>query len=134
MIRNLTEDTFLLFAMHVYENPHCRSMDEFKEDLNRPKYLKRLFSRYRLNGILRERLILNHIIIMRNMFGIEGAVRILFYTIDEVFWNILKPFVVYLNYMPDTVKMIRGRNIRSAEIDSDKYIVNKLKELDENSF
>lgn len=68
------------------------------------------------------------------MFGIEGAVRILFYTIDEVFWNILKPFVVYLNYMPDTVKMIRGRNIRSAEIDSDKYIVNKLKELDENSF
>lgn len=130
---DLNDNTILVYAMHCYENPHCMSIDEFKEDLNRHRYLKRLFSKYRIHENLRERLILNHLIIMRNMFGIEGSVRILFFMIDEVFWNVLIPFLDYLNFLPPVVKSIRGVDINISDIEIDKNIVNKLTYLDEEA-
>ena len=97
----LNSDNFVMYAMKHYDNSQCLSMDEFNDDLNRTKYLKRLFKKYELSGVLKERLILNHIIIFYNVFGIISATRLLFYKIDKEFHPILKTFLVYLNYIPE---------------------------------
>ncbi|MAL45889.1 MAG: hypothetical protein CME98_18010 [Hyphomonas sp.] len=86
-----------LFAAKFYENPEVSSIDEFHEDLNRTKYIKRLFRKYKQTGVLRERLVLNHLIIMCNVFGIMPANRILFYRIEEEFHSLLKTFLVSLD-------------------------------------
>src|SRR5208282_2363891 len=96
----LTEENFVLFAMHHYANPECRGINDFEEDLKRFKYLKRLFLRYKDDGELRERLILNHIIVLNNVFGIPAATKMLFFKIEPEFWPILKPFLIFLNFMP----------------------------------
>ena len=98
----LNDDSFLLYAMHHYDNPQCHSVQEFEEDLKRLLYLKKLFSRYKNNGELRERLILNHIIVLYNIFG-EETTRMLFYKIDESCWDALATFLVYLERMPEKV-------------------------------
>ena len=82
MFENLNDDNFLIYAVKCYNSPHY-IMSEFESDLKRTKYLKRLFRRYKSSGILKERLILNHIILLNNVFGIEACARILFYKIDE---------------------------------------------------
>jgi len=94
----LTESTFLLFASKHYDNPQCSDISEFQEDLKRFQYLRKLFGRYRQDGDLKERLILNHLIIIFNVFGPE-ATNMLFMKLHE-FHDCLKPFVEYLNYMP----------------------------------
>lgn len=129
MYTNLTEDNVLLYAMHIYDNPQCLSIDEFYNDYNRIKYIKRLFSRYKLNEDLKEQLILNHIIVLANMFGVEGSVRLLFLRVDEVFYNILKSFLIFLGYMPERVHGIHGKNIISSDIALDKTVLNRLREL-----
>lgn len=101
MLIPLTEDNYTFYAMKAYCNPQCKSLDEFHEDLNRTKYLKRLFRRYQTTGNLRERLILNHIIIFYNVFGVEPATRLLFFKIEEELHPLLKTFLVYLNYCPE---------------------------------
>ncbi len=101
MLIPLTEDNYTFYAMKAYCNPQCTSLDEFHEDLNRTKYLKRLFRRYQTTGNLRERLILNHIIIFYNVFGVEPATRLLFFKIEEELHPLLKTFLVYLNYCPE---------------------------------
>jgi hypothetical protein len=78
----LSEDNFLLYAIKVYDNPSCKGMNEFYEDLNRIKYIKRLFNKYETKKILKERLLLNHIMILNNVFGVEGCARILFFKIE----------------------------------------------------
>ncbi len=98
----LNESNFLLYAMHHYDNPQCNSVQEFEEDLKKFLYLKKLFSRYKNNGELRERLILNHIIVLYNIFG-ESATRMLFYKIDESCWDALVTFLVYLERMREKV-------------------------------
>jgi hypothetical protein len=98
----LNESNFLLYAMHHYDNPQCNSVQEFEEDLKKFLYLKKLFSRYKNNGELRERLILNHIIVLYNIFG-EATTRMLFYKIDESCWDALVTFLVYLERMPEKV-------------------------------
>ena len=98
----LNESNFLLYAMHHYDNPQCNSVHEFEEDLKKFLYLKKLFSRYKNNGELRERLILNHIIVLYNIFG-EATTRMLFYKIDESCWDALVTFLVYLERMPEKV-------------------------------
>ena len=98
----LNESNFLLYAMHHYDNPQCNSVQEFEEDLKKFLYLKKLFSRYKNNGELRERLILNHIIVLYNIFG-EETTRMLFYKIDESCWDALATFLVYLERMPEKV-------------------------------
>ena len=98
---NLSEDNFLLFAAKNYYNPRCIDADEFYDDLNRFKYVKRLVNRYTNGGELSERLILNHIIIFYNVFGIEAATRLLFFRLEEDLHPLLKTFLVFLNYLPE---------------------------------
>ena len=89
------------YAMKHYDNPQCIDIDEFHEDLNRTKYVKRLLRKYMSSGVLRERLILNHIIVFYNVFGIEAASRLLFYRLEEDLHPLLKTFLVFLNYLPE---------------------------------
>jgi hypothetical protein len=97
----INEDNFAMYAMHVYDNPQCTSVDEFNDDLNRFKYLKRLFKRYEVNDDLQERLILNHLIVIYNVFGIEGGHKLTFYKVSRKHWSYLKTFLIYLNYIGD---------------------------------
>ena len=96
----LTEDNFVLFAMKYYDNPHCKGLNEFNDDLKRFRYLKRLFRKYRVGSGLKERLIVNHIIVIYNLFGVEASTKMLFFKIDEKFWPQLKSFLLFLNFMP----------------------------------
>jgi len=122
---NLTEDNFLIYAMKCYNAPHC-ILSEFEGDIKRTKYLKRLFRRYKITKVLKERLILNHIILLNNVFGPVPTARILFYKTDERDYDILKTFLEYLDIMPDEVTGIRGRNIHTSEIPMEKNIVEIL--------
>jgi hypothetical protein len=97
---NLNENNFMMYAMKLYENPQCLGMEEFQEDLNRIKYVKRLLRRYHKTGILKERLILNHIIVIANVFGIEGSINMLFYKLEKDLHSLLKTFLVFLQYIP----------------------------------
>lgn len=115
IMQNLTEDNFLIYAMKCYNSPHC-IMSEFEGDIKRTKYLKRLFRKYKITKILKERLILNHIILLNNVFGPLPTARILFYKTDERDYDILKTFLEYLDIMPDEVVGIRGKNIHTSEI------------------
>jgi hypothetical protein len=115
MIDDLNDENFMIYAMKCYTSPNC-IMSEFEIDIKRTKYLKRLFRRYKVSKSLKERLILNHIILLNNVFGPEPTSRILFYRIDERDYDILKTFLCYLNIMPEVVPGIKGKNIYSAEI------------------
>ena len=115
MFDNLNDDNFMIYAMKCYNTPNC-ILSEFEGDIKRTKYLKRLFRRYKVTKSLKERLILNHIILLNNVFGPESTARILFYRIDERDYDILKTFLCYLNIMPEVIWGIRGKNIYSNEI------------------
>jgi len=95
----LTNSNFKLFAARHYNNSECTDIDEFIEDLNRFKYLKRLFKRYEINDDLQERLILNHIIVLYNVFGIEAANKMIWFKVEENHYSQLKTFLVFLNYL-----------------------------------
>lgn len=120
----LGESTFLLYAAKHYDNPHCSDMVEFEEDLKRFQYLRKLFSRYKQTGDLKERLILNHLIILYNCFGAD-ATNMLFMKLDE-YHDYLKPFVEYLNFMPTYIEY-ENKKIYSLYIQSDKVIEETLK-------
>lgn len=122
----LTESTFLLYASKHYENPQCSDISEFEEDLKRFQYLRKLFGRYRQDNDLKERLILNHLIIIYNVFGIE-ATNMLFMRLHE-FHEYLKPFVDYLNFMPETVRY-EDVELHRSNITTDDFIVEKLEEI-----
>ena len=97
----LTEDNLFLYAAKHYYNPQFSDIEEFYEDLKRFKYIKRLINRYLENGDLAERLILNHLIVVFNSFGIEAALNILELKLDEKHWPIVKPFLIFLKYIRD---------------------------------
>ena len=128
MFDDLNEDNFIIYAMKCYESPNC-VMSEFEGDIKRTKYLKRLFRRYKVTKSLKERLILNHIILLNNVFGPEVTARILFYRIDERDYDILKTFLLYLNILPDMVYGINGKNIRSVDIPIDMNIAEILGQI-----
>jgi hypothetical protein len=128
MIDDLNDDNFLIYAMKCYNAPHC-IMSEFESDIKRTKYLKRLFRRYKITKSLKERLILNHIILLNNVFGPETTARILFYKIDERDYDILKTFLSYLNIMPDMIYGVRGKNISVAEIPIDVNVAEILRQI-----
>ena len=121
----LNEDNFLLYAMHHYDNTQCHSLAEFDEDLKKFLYLKKLLSRYKNNDELRERLILNHIIVLYNIFG-DAATNMLFYKIDKSCWNALITFLVYLGRMPDTLP---NYGIVLSEIALDENIIATLRKI-----
>jgi hypothetical protein len=125
MFDDLNDENFMMYAMKCYESPHC-VMSEFEGDIKRTKYLKRLFRRYKVTKTLKERLIINHIILLNNVFGPEVTARILFYRIDERDYDILKTFLSYLNIMPDVVKGIKGKTIHTSDIPLDMDIAEIL--------
>ncbi len=114
--------------MKCYTSPHC-IMSEFEGDIKRTKYLKRLFRRYKITKSLKERLILNHIILLNNVFGNEATTRILFYKTDERDYDVLKTFLMYLNIMPTVVCGIRGKNIHTQDIPIDSNIAEILSKI-----
>jgi len=128
MFEDLNDDNIIMYAMKAYNSPHC-ILSEFESDLKRTKYLKRLFRRYKVTKTLKERLILNHTILLYNVFGVDAATRILFYKIDESDYDVLKTFLIYLNYMPDKVKGIRGKDIISSDILIDMNVAETLRKI-----
>jgi len=128
MIENLNDENFLLYAMKCYDSPNA-IMSEFEEDLKRIKYVKRLIKRYRTTGELKERLILNHMIILSNVFGTRNSVRMLFYKVDKEDYDILKTFLLFLNYMPDVISGIKGKNIHSSDITVDVFVGKRLRDI-----
>ena len=124
---DLNENTFLMFAMKEYINIQCTDMDEFYDDLKKIKYIKRLFNLYLNDGQLKERLILNHLIVFYNVFPASAGTRILFYKIEQVFWPILKTFLFFIDRMPEKIESIRGDIINSSDIDFDDGVVTRLR-------
>jgi len=127
---DLNEKNFLLYAMKEYDNPQCVQVEEFYDDLKKVKYIKRLFNQYLNEGVLKERLLLNHIIVFYNVFPVRSATRMLFLKIEEKFWPILKTFLVYLSYMPEIIDSINGRAIVSDDIQLDQGVVDRLRIFD----
>jgi hypothetical protein len=122
----LDESTFLQYAMKHYDNPHCHDISEFEEDLKRFQYIRKLFNRYSSDDDLKERLILNHIIIIYNTFG-KSATDMLFFKMKD-YHECLKPFIDFLNYLPEKVEY-EGIVIHTNDIESNEKIVSKLKEI-----
>lgn len=122
----LSDSTFLVYAANHYENPHCLDISEFDEDLKRFQYIRKLFSRYKQLDDLRERLILNHLIIIYNCFGYSSTDMLFLKT--EGYHEYLKPFIEYLNYLPERVEY-NGMILNTNKIISDKKITMKLGEI-----
>ena len=99
----LNEDNFLLFAIKNYENPQAVTKEDFDKDLNHFKYIKRLLKRYRNTGQLKTHLLINHFIVLYNIFG-EAATPMLFYKIEEDLWDVMKTFIIFLNRLPEYPK------------------------------
>ena len=123
---DLTNDNILIYAVKAYDKPNC-IMSEFKEDMKRFNYLKRLFKRYRKIGELREQLVLNHLVVICNVFGPEVATRILFFKMSKDDFSALKTYLLFLSCMPERVKGIKGHDIISSEIPVDMAIADILR-------
>jgi len=129
MIEKLTDQNYVLQAMRIYDNPNCNSMEEFKYDLNRMKYIKRLLNKYLETGELKERLLLNHIIIFCNSFGGPHAVKFLFYKVDKKGHSALKTILLFLSLMPTVVEGIGEQLIRNSDIPVDFKIAEILRKI-----
>ena len=123
---DLTNDNILLYAAKAYDKPNC-IMSEFKEDMKRFNYLKRLFKRYRKVGELREQLVLNHLVVICNVFGPEVATRLLFFKMSKDDYSALKTYLLFLSCMPERVRGIKGHDIISSEIPVDMTIADVLR-------
>lgn len=125
----LSESNFLLYAAANY-NAQCYDTDEFYDDLKRFKYIKRLFSRYVDKKELKERLILNHMITLYNVFEYRACTRMLFHKIDDKHWHLLKTFLIFMERMPDHIEGIREKEIiRASDVGVDLNIAKALRRL-----
>lgn len=120
LFNELDDGNFLLFAARNYYKPNVIDAEEFYEDLKRFKYLKRLIHRYEETGILSERLVLNHIIIIFNTFGIAPSLKMLEFKFEQHYWPVLKPFLIFLRYI---------RNDQYTNIQMDKKVIEKLRKI-----
>ena len=120
MFDKITSDNVLLFALKHYDNPQCEGEKEFYDDMKRFKYIKRLLKKYSQDGIVKERLLLNHIIVINNVFVPEAASTLLLFKIEPEFWPQLKSFLVYLGMLPEN---------ELKEIDDDEKITEVLRKL-----
>ena len=128
MMNELTNENFLMYAIKNYDNPSCSGLKEFDNDLKRLRYVKRLLGRYKVTGDVKERLIINHLVVLYNVFGVDAATNMLFFKIQEKFWPQLKPFLVFLNYMPAHVRY-KGKLIANGDIALDLGIVEILRKI-----
>ena len=119
IFNELNEDNFLLFAIKYYENPQAVTKEDFEKDLNHFKYIKRLLKRYKKSGELKTHLILNHFIILYNIFG-EATTPMLFFKIEQELWSSVKSFIIFLNRLPEYPQS----SIHDIQVD-----INCLKEL-----
>ena len=101
MYEKITPQNVVMYAIKNYDNPQCEGEKEFEDDLKRFKYIKRLLRRYYDTGVLKERLLLNHLIVLNNVFSIEAATTLLLYKIQPTYWPALKSFLIYLNSISD---------------------------------
>ena len=99
MFKEITKDNWLLFAQHHYDNPTLQKEQEFYDDIKRFKYLKRLFRKYKTTNNIKIRLVLNHVIVLSNVFGVEAACILLLYKVEKMYWSYLKSVLVYLDYL-----------------------------------
>lgn len=129
MESNLNAKNFVLYAAKHYDNPGCESLEEFYDDLNRFKYIKRLFTKYHETGEIKERLVLNHLIALYNLFGAIPTTRMLFLKLDGD-WELLKPFLIYLGYMPERLYEIGSHAvIIDSNIPINEEMVNRLRKI-----
>jgi hypothetical protein len=129
MFSDLNDDNFLIYAAKAYDKPHI-IQSEFEEDLKRIKYVKRLLRKYRQTGDFKERLVLNHVIILSNVFGVEATVNMLFFKVDPEDYPLLKTILIFLNYMPKRLTVSFDKySIRQEEILVDLDIANRLRNL-----
>ena len=99
MFKEITKDNWLLFAQHHYDNPTLQKEQEFYDDIKRFKYLKRLFRKYKATKNIKIRLVLNHVIVLANVFSVEAACTLLLYKVEKMYWSYLKSVLVYLDYL-----------------------------------
>lgn len=125
---DLNNDNVTIYAVKAYDRPNC-VMSEFKDDMKRFNYLKRLFKRYRKLDELRERLVLNHLVVLCNVFSPEVATRLLFYKMSKDDYSALKTYLVFLSVMPDRVRGIKGQDIISSDIPVDMKIADILRDI-----
>ena len=118
--KNLTPENINMFAIKHYDNPSCVDEQEFLDDMKRFKYLKRLFRKYDTSKEFKSRLIINHIIILANVFGVDAATTLLFFKIDKQHWYLLKTILIFLNYMPED---------ELIDIDIDQNVMEELKRI-----
>jgi|ERR1017187_1952755 hypothetical protein len=123
---NLNEDNFQLYAAKAYEKPSV-VLSEFEEDLQRILYIKRLLTKYCKTGVLKERLLLNHLIVIFNVFGLEAANRMLFFKLEEKDLEVIKPFLIFLSYLPKKVLGINGKDFFTDDIGLDAGTVEVLR-------
>lgn len=123
----LNKDNYILYAARHYDNPSCKSMEEFTDDLARIVYVKRLLRKYERTGELRDRLLMNHIITLYNVFGSDAATRLMFFKLESDLHSMLKTFMVYLGYVGDGTVIPEGIDI--VRIPLDQKIVERLRSL-----
>lgn len=126
---DLNDGNFLIYAAKTYDRPHILQ-SEFEDDLKRIKYVKRLLRKYRQTGEFKERLVLNHVIILSNVFGVESTVNMLFYKVDQEDYPLLKTILIFLNYLPKHLKVTFNKYyVRQEEIPVDLSIAARLKQI-----
>ena len=125
---NLTNENILLYLAKSYDKPNC-IMSEFKDDMKRFNYLKRLFRRYRKVEELREQLVINHLVVLYNVFGPEVATRLLFFKMSKDDYPTLKTYLLFLSCMPERVRGIKGQDIISSEIPVDMVVADSLRKI-----
>jgi len=126
----LTEENFTIYAMKFYDNPSCKGMAEFEDDLKRFRYLKRLFRKYTAGKGLKERLIVNHLVVLYNLFGTDATTRMLFFKIEKKYWSQLKTFIVFLNVMPIGIEInAQGVTMQGYEIPLDEKVSKALEKI-----
>lgn len=128
---NLNEKNVLLYAMQNYDSPDVEEdgYGAFDADWKHIKYIRRLLNKFQTTGDLKERLLLNHIIVLNNVFGTEACVRILFTKMPSYQWSEVKTFLVYLGYMPNIVKGVHGLDIAESNVSINTIVAEKLREL-----
>jgi len=120
MFEKLTKDNITMFAIKHYDNPQCEGEAEFHDDMKRFKYIKRLLRKYQESGELKERLILNHMIVIYNVFGTDAGSTLLLFKIEPELWGVLKTFMVFLNMLPE------GELTEVDEVHEIKKVLEKL--------
>ena len=125
---DLTNENIMIYAMKAYDKPNC-IMSEFREDMKRFNYLKRLFKRYRKLGELREQLVINHLVVLNNVFGPEVATRLLFFKMAKDDYSALKTYLLFLSCMHEVIRSIKGQDILSSDIPVDMIVAQSLRKI-----